>query len=135
MSEQIGLGASGEPVDSSISFESIWKHMVEKIYHPDRFLPVTNVTAIDKDGYVYREMTAPDHRVVKENIYRDEETGKIRFVATDRDEVVINQFHKDTRVIEYWLENNAGQRINWPFLKKPVLDSINKTIEFAKSDP
>ncbi len=55
--EVVGLGVyAASPIKASN--ERVWEAMVDKIYHTDNYLPVTNVkTTVQVPGkHVYREM-------------------------------------------------------------------------------
>ena len=83
--EMVGLGYK-QDVESKATFEELWNVFVVKVYHPDRFLPVTHVkTRENADGSVYREMTMGNGKVMVEDIYMDKEKGEIRFVLLDAD--------------------------------------------------
>eukprot|EP01088_Endostelium_zonatum_P009293 TRINITY_DN2248_c0_g1_i1.p1 TRINITY_DN2248_c0_g1~~TRINITY_DN2248_c0_g1_i1.p1 ORF type:complete len:137 (+),score=41.25 TRINITY_DN2248_c0_g1_i1:136-546(+) len=128
--ELVGLGvtvAIGKDVDQG----KIWASMVDKIYHPDKFLPVSNVKSEDKDGYVYREMTARGE-VIKENIYSNEVTGEIAFVDVGNGETVYNVYHKSEGTIEYWRsKSRGGERIFWEAPASAIRGAIQKTVDFA----
>ena len=146
MSEKEENTLVGPPTE--VPFKYLWKAMVEKVYHPDRFLPVTDVLAVDKtdpasnQAYVHREMTfqppkGPSVRL-KENIYFDEETGRIDFLATDDGSNIVNCVDKKTGVIRYYKETSRGsnEKMDWVGTKldvpKPILITIEKASEYAK---
>jgi hypothetical protein len=124
--------------------------MVEKVYHPDRFLSVTDVLAVDKSDpesnqvYVYREMTlhiaGGTSQRVKEDIYCDEETGRIDFVIIEDGRNIVNCVDKETGVIRYYKETSRGsnEKMDWVWAKldvpKPILITIEKASEYAKEE-
>ena len=133
---------------SSIPFKYLWKAMVEKVYHPDRFLPVADVLAVDKtdpesnQAYVYREMTlklgdGPAQRI-KENIYLDEDAGRIDFVVIDDGSNIVNCIDKETGVIRYYKETSRGSNVKMDWIgaradvPKPILVTIEKALGYSK---
>eukprot|EP00271_Cylindrocystis_brebissonii_P001046 TRINITY_DN11292_c0_g1_i1.p1 TRINITY_DN11292_c0_g1~~TRINITY_DN11292_c0_g1_i1.p1 ORF type:complete len:138 (-),score=25.63 TRINITY_DN11292_c0_g1_i1:583-996(-) len=132
-SGSVGLGYKSEPVTSA-SFPALWKVMVEKIYHPDKFLPVTDVSyETTADGVVHRKMTMiATKESVKEDITTDESTGIIKFAHVDDDIVIVNEIHKEDMTIEYYQTNKAGQRIPWEVPVGMVAKAIQMTIDMAK---
>jgi Domain of unknown function (DUF1857) len=148
MSEKEEYTLVGPPTD--IPFKYLWKAMVEKVYHPDRFLPVTDVLAVDKtdpesnQAYIHREMTLqPADRTplrIKENIYSDEEAGRIDFVTTKDGRNIVNCIDKETGVIRYYKETSRGsnEKIDWVEANlddpKPILVTIEKASEYAKEE-
>lgn len=148
MSEKEEYTLVGPPTD--IPFQYLWKAMIEKVYHPDRFLPVMDVVAVDKtdsesnQAYTYREMTLKltdgTAQRIKENIYCDEEGGRIDFTMTEDGKNVVNCVDKETGVIRYYKETSRGtnERMDWVGAKlnvpEPILITIEKASKYAKEE-
>jgi hypothetical protein len=132
--EIVGLGVRA-PDKINAPYEKIWTTMVDKVYHPDKFLPVTNVKTEDRaPNHVYREMNMENAGTVIEDIYLDKDKGEIRFVVQGNDEVRINKFHKDAdkEYLEYWAENIQGERVSWHAPKSGVLKAMKLTKDTAE---
>eukprot|EP00271_Cylindrocystis_brebissonii_P004358 TRINITY_DN16004_c0_g1_i1.p1 TRINITY_DN16004_c0_g1~~TRINITY_DN16004_c0_g1_i1.p1 ORF type:complete len:143 (-),score=27.94 TRINITY_DN16004_c0_g1_i1:191-619(-) len=128
----VGLGYKSESVTSA-PFSALWKVMVDKVYHPDKFLPVTDVSCeTTADGIVHRKMTMiANKETITEDIVCDESSGIIKFVHVDDDKVIVNELHKEDMTIEYYQTNKAGQRIPWEVQSGGVAKAIQTTIEKA----
>ncbi len=132
--EIVGLGVRA-PDKINAPYEKIWSMMVDKVYHPDKYLPVTNVKTEDRaPNHVYREMSMGNAGIVIEDIYLDKDKGEIRFVVHGKDEVRINKFYKDAdkEYLEYWAENNQGERVSWHAPKSSVLKAMKSTKDAAE---
>ncbi|KAL0477524.1 RNA methyltransferase [Acrasis kona] len=122
---------------TDIPFDVLWPVMVEKIYHPERFLPVTNVISKDvpktddHEAHVYREMTMGP-RTIKERIFSDKEKGVMRFVNVENGETVYNAYFFDKKNIEYWKESKDGERMDLPIPPGNAPGPIDKTYEKAQ---
>eukprot|EP01111_Echinosteliopsis_oligospora_P009975 TRINITY_DN3018_c0_g1_i1.p1 TRINITY_DN3018_c0_g1~~TRINITY_DN3018_c0_g1_i1.p1 ORF type:complete len:139 (-),score=24.54 TRINITY_DN3018_c0_g1_i1:13-429(-) len=114
-------------------FDKIWKYMIDKVYHPDKYLPVSNVKSEQRGDVVYREMTYRDI-VKREDIVCNEDAAEIKFISTEKDEVVFNKYDKTTQRISYWLENKNGEPIYWAVPASIVVKSIATTKESAEKD-
>ncbi|UJR13004.1 hypothetical protein I4U23_000030 [Adineta vaga] len=124
-----GYGVKGDRINAS--FESVWKAMLDSIYHPEKYIPVKNVKIIDNDDHIYREMLHEDGFLHKEKIFCDREKGEFTFIDPG-DFVHKNKYYKDEQVLEYWLENYQGERISWKEPKVLILSAIKKTQELAE---
>jgi len=63
------------------SFEVIWNLLVEKVYHPEKYLPVEDVAVEQRDGKLVRHMyLTPMEIVMTEEICINREDFTIRFV-------------------------------------------------------
>ncbi len=111
--DNTGEGVFGPPTD--VPFVQLWKALVDKIKNPRRYLgaDVIDVKSEDHDGYVYREMGLANGAVMKEKIYANEELGRVEYRVVDADMIVVNQYHKDRKCIEYCIENRNGKKLGW----------------------
>lgn len=50
----------------------------------------------------------------------------------DGNEVIFNKYHKDTKKLEYYMENKKGERIVWKVAADVVLKSMKTTKEHAE---
>ena len=132
----VGLGYK-QAVDNSASFDDLWKVFVMKVYHPDRFLPVTDVKTRDNaDGSVYREMSLHG-TVIIETIYLDKEKGEVRFVVLrpdgqESDLEHVNALYRGTPMqIEYYQRKVGGERVSWETPRKLVAAAIRKQLDLA----
>jgi len=117
----------------TIPAENVWAAMIQKIYHPEKFLPVNDVQTIDivSGRHIYRKMNFLGF-IMKEDVYLDPANYKIRFEVIDDDAVHINIYHPDTGVAEYYQENKKGERIIWPVPKTMVFHAMSQTKEMAE---
>ena len=77
------LDNKGYAADITAPWYLLWGMLVEKIKHPDKFLPAKNVKIEGEGpGYVDRYMEVGD-RVFRERITWDEATGTVKFAARD----------------------------------------------------
>jgi 6-phosphogluconolactonase len=131
---------------SSLPFHSIWPAMVEKIQHPYKYLPVTDVSSSVRTGtdkkpaHVYREMKLiPTGEVSHEEIFADERNGRIDFISVAGDDrTVVNKYWAETGEVEYWQESTESRkRTRWQgVVNSTVLHAIEMTetraVEMAK---
>jgi len=70
---------------AGVTKAAVWKESSNKIYHPDQYLPVTDVvTRTNADGSVWRSMKMiPTGETIVETIVADESTGLIKFHVLD----------------------------------------------------
>jgi hypothetical protein len=129
----VGLGLR-LPTPIRAPRERVWAAMVDKIYHTEKYLPVTDVKATDiKPGYhAYREMRLQGETLI-ENIYFDESRCEIRATFMDNDEIHFNVYNPDTGILEYWQENTKGERIPWRVSKAIVLKAMEATKHAAEA--
>jgi len=127
--EVTGLGYTGDVVNAP--FEDVWHFMVHKVYNPTQYIGATDVVTKDEEGYVFREMSVHGNHK-KEHIYLDKDNGIIAFHDIANDEVIINQYHKATKRIEYWKENKDGHRIHWEAPAHIIANAIRITKEQAE---
>ena len=117
----VGFGYRS-PFTIDLPFERVWAAMIDKVYHTGKYLPVINVKTEERPTHVYREMTMispsqnanySDGRIYKQEIYLDKDNAEMRFVCVDVDEVHINKYHKDEKVLEYYAMNKKDERQFW----------------------
>lgn len=115
--------------------EEIWAAMIQKVYQPEKFLPVTNVKITDviPGRHAQREMVLMGH-TIREEIYLHESCYKIRGVALDEDSVHINEYSPDTGILEYYQENGKGERTSWKVPKAFALMAMEKTKDLAQEE-
>ncbi|UJR13056.1 hypothetical protein I4U23_000082 [Adineta vaga] len=128
----VGLGYSS-PYTITAPFDRVWAAMLDKVYHAEKYCPrwVKGVKAEDRSPtHIYREIDI--HGELRhEDVFLDKDNGEMRFVDVENDEVRVNKFHKDEKVLEFWLENKKGQRIPWDNLQDEILLLMNSTRDFA----
>ena len=131
--ETVGLGTQ-LPTPIHAPRERVWAAMVDKMYHTEKYLPVTNVKTKDivTGRHAYREMLLQG-KTVKENVYFDESRCEIRAEIIDADEIHLNWYNPDTGILEYWQENAKGERIPWDVPKAVVIKAMEKTKEVAEA--
>jgi hypothetical protein len=80
MAEQVGVAGAALDVDPAVKLENLIIVLKDKILHPDKYLPVSNVfTRPSDDGKgTYREMSLGPNRII-ENIYWDQEELEVQF--------------------------------------------------------
>mmetsp|Transcript_29791 Transcript_29791/g.91404 ORF Transcript_29791/g.91404 Transcript_29791/m.91404 type:complete len:218 (+) Transcript_29791:1953-2606(+) len=142
----VGLGYCSEPI-TGVSEDALWDAMVEKIKRPDKFLPVTEVSTVDKQSqsgpFVRRSMKfigpGPlNGTAITENIYQDKSTGEIRFVILDAsdketDDEIVNAMHRNPIRIEYFKRTvHKKERVHFKAPTAGVVKSIATTVEMAK---
>lgn len=130
--EIAGMGVRS-PTSIKAPVEQVWAAMVDKMYNPEKYLPVTNpeITIIIPEHHIYREMYYKGN-IIKENVYFDQSNYEIHSAAVDKDHVHVNIYHPDTGILEYWQEDSKGERIEWQVPRAVVLgamEMIKKTAE------
>jgi hypothetical protein len=143
----VGSGYCSEPI-TGVGEDAVWAAMVSKIKMPDKFLPVDEVSTLDKRSaagpYIWRTMRFKGAgpltgTVIVEHIYAERETGEIRFVILDpqcneTDEEIVNAMHTSPLRIEYFKRSvSTKKRIHFPAPRISVISSISKTVELAKA--
>merc|ERR1719219_2008720 len=75
------------------SFEVVWNLLVEKVHHPQKYLPVEDVAVEHRDGKWIRHMyLTPMELVITEEIIVDESNYKISFIDTNYPQLeIVNQ--------------------------------------------
>ena len=133
-------------IDPRISTEKVWKVLLEKISHPDRFLDVKDVVArISDDGLgTYREMTTcfmtatgkPERRVI-ENIYALEDKLEVLFIVIGDENEHVNAIITNpdgSRKLEFFLRNaTTKERVPWDVPKFAPLTGVKKVLDKAAS--
>ena len=110
--------------------------LVDKVQHPDSYLPVTDVVARPSaDGRgTYREMSLGARRII-ENIYEDEAALLVRFVVVDAATEHVNEITTDAagvRRLEFYLRDSATRaRVHWNAPMAAALGGIAKVLAKA----
>ncbi|BFZ53027.1 hypothetical protein PYCC9005_000050 [Savitreella phatthalungensis] len=137
--DQKDHGVLGPQTD--LPTEQMWKALVDKIRHPDLYLP--GIVAVSwrnsDDGSVYREMTVEmptTTAVMIEDIYAIKEQYRIEFRIRDSPYNVVNQYHPDKKAIEYFVEEKETHKNvgwwNWPNAREGTYSHISGQYERAK---
>ena len=138
--EIVGLGAS-LPIEDSVSSDSVWKVLLEKIQNPQLFLPVEDVISRTSDDGLgtYREMTIPSMNArMIENIYVDKSIWEVKFVRTDTslEHVNIITDVDGVRKLEFYQRDSiTKERVPWHAPKEVALGGISKVLKRAKELP
>ncbi len=131
--EQVGLGA-GIPIPDDITTDAVWEILIDKISHPYRYLPVTDVITRPSDDGIgtYREMSLGPRRII-ENIYH--KPYEVKFCVTNDESEHVNVIHiePNNRSVEFYLRNTKTlERMHWSAPKPMVLAAITKIYEAAR---
>lgn len=143
---KVGTGISSDLIEPSISREMLNRAMKEKIYNPERYLPVNNVVTEDKGDHVWRRMHYVGQgflrdRDIEENIYWDDDHDIIRFVTLDdqgeeTNEEEVNELLKDHTgryQLHYYLrDKRTGEVLDWDAQARPVRKAIDLTLSAAQ---
>jgi len=105
------------------SFEVVWNLLVEKVHHPEKYLPVEDVAVEHRDGRWIRHMyLTPMELVITEEINVDETDNTVKFVDNNYPDLeIVNMLEKtdDPKVqkIVFFKQNRETQmRISNPQL-------------------
>eukprot|EP00128_Syssomonas_multiformis_P006530 Colp12_sorted_trinity150504_noHs@34754 len=145
-SDSVALGLTSDVVH--IDPTAVWKVMVDKIFSPNKFLPVSDVKIEHKDGYTWRSMLiVPTKVTMIENIYANEKNHMIRFVILNSDgsegpfEIInkLNILDPSTNActLEYYKRkttssaDSSEERVFWEATRAMVAGSFAKTFELA----
>merc|ERR1719397_1599231 len=100
------------------SFDVLWNLLVEKVHHPEKYLPVEDVAVEHRDGKWVRHMyLAPMELVITEEISINEENHTIKFVDHNYPDLeIVNSVEKTDnenkqRVLFYKQHRETGMRI------------------------
>mmetsp|Transcript_77644 Transcript_77644/g.214568 ORF Transcript_77644/g.214568 Transcript_77644/m.214568 type:complete len:177 (+) Transcript_77644:14-544(+) len=144
--EQAGCGCCSAPIEGPL-VASIWAAMCTKVWSPEDFLPVKDGECRSLgEATLWRRMTffgpGPLHGItVYEHIYMDEVKLEIRFVhlADDGQEgptETVNALLLRPNRLEYYERDRATcRRVHWPAPQAVVMQSIERTVELALSQP
>lgn len=105
------------------SHEVIWNLLVEKVHHPEKYLPVEDVAVEHRDGKWIRHMyLSPMELVITEEITVDEQKRKICFVDTNYPDLeIVNELSTTNdpevqRVVFYKQNSDTLEKISNPQL-------------------
>jgi len=114
--EVVGLGVRSEEV-KGVSHDALWRSMMASIREPARFFPCSDVSILERQGFVQRTLTANGETYL-ENIYADEASCEIVYrkltngAETDIERVLAVRTHP--LQIEFHQRNTAdGFRVQW----------------------
>lgn len=100
------------------SFDVIWNLLVEKVHHPEKYLPVEDVAVEHRDGKWVRHMyLAPMELVITEEISINELNHTIKFVDHNYPDLeIVNSVEKTDndnkqRILFYKQHRETGMRI------------------------
>merc|ERR1719427_2507137 len=100
------------------SFDVIWNLLVEKVHHPEKYLPVEDVAVEHRDGKWVRHMyLTPMALVITEEISVDEEKHVIKFVDHNYPDLeIVNALERTEdptkqRVIFYKQNRETGMKL------------------------
>lgn len=138
-------GVTSDPI-TDVPKERLWGPLVDKVYHPDRYIPVDDVTTEEKGDHVWRRMHYCGEGIMKdkdivENIYLDKDHDAIRFVALDpegkeKDEEIINEVVEDDSgkpCLHYYLRlKSTGQPLHWNAPAHINLKDMEKVVDAAR---
>merc|ERR1719427_1931523 len=117
------------------SFDVIWNLLVEKVHHPEKYLPVEDVGVEHRDGKWVRHMyLAPMELVITEEISINEEDHTIRFVDNNYPDLEIVNAIETTdnpnkqRILFYKQERETGARI----ANKQLVQIFTTDLHFLK---
>merc|ERR1719427_521141 len=105
------------------SFDVIWNLLVEKVHHPEKYLPVEDVAVEHRNGKWVRHMyLTPMALVITEEICVNEDTHTIKFIDHNYPDMeIINALEKTDdpkkqRVIFYKQNRETGVKVGNPQL-------------------
>merc|ERR1719210_1565509 len=133
--EVVGLGVRSEEV-KGVSHDALWRSMMASIREPARFFPCSDVSILERQGFVQRTLTANGETYL-ENIYADEASCEIVYrkltngAETDIERVVAVRTHP--LQIEFHQRNKAdGFRVQWDMPKSAPLGSVEAFVREAQ---
>merc|ERR1719210_3273461 len=133
--EVVGLGVRSEEV-KGVSHDALWRSMMASIREPARFFPCSDVSILERQGFVQRTLTANGETYL-ENIYADEASCEIVYrkltngAETDIERVVAVRTHP--LQIEFHQRNTAdGFRVQWDMPKSAPLAAVDTFVREAK---
>lgn len=146
---EVGLGYCSSGLDG-VSRTHVFKAMMHKIDHPERFLPVSKVSVRPAvgpaafEGALWRSMQydgpGPLHgQTVVEHIYADGVEGEIRFVGLDAKgsegplEIVNTLLRNPLRIEYYQRDRVTLQRVSWAAPVASAADAIEATLRLAQA--
>jgi len=126
-----------EMVESFIdaSFDLLWNLLVEKVHHPEKYLPVEDVAVEHREGKWVRHMfLAPMELVITEEISINEEDHTIKFVDNNYPDLeIVNALEKTDnenkqRILFYKQHRETGMRI----ANKQLVQIFTTDLHFLK---
>jgi len=114
------------------SFDVVWKLLVEKVHHPEKYLPVEDVGVEHRDGKWMRHMfLIPMEIVITEEIKIDKEAFTIKFIDSNFPGLeIVNAVERTEdpnkqRVIFYKQNRNTGIKIRSARLQQMFLTDVH----------
>ena len=136
----VGIDGAFVEIVESLSSERIWEVLIDKIQHPNSYLPVTDVKCrVSDDGLgTYREMTfISSGNIIIENIYADREIFEVKFVVKDDEKehvnIILTSAETGQRRLEFYARHSVTkERVFWSAPRLLAIGGINKVLEKAR---
>ena len=125
--EETGLGSS-MPIEDSLPTSKVWAVLLDKIQHPDKFLPVNDIVTRPIEGGTYREMSmtvaGKANRIV-EHIFANEAEGTVVFIN-------VGDLNADSEHVNRITDGPAGRALEFYSRKRSTKasSSLSKCFEF-----
>merc|ERR1712203_1024413 len=137
----VGMGWTS-PTVTSTNLDGLWAAMVYKARNPQKFMDVSNVTVIDRPGFIARSMTInPNGKRSEEHIYANEKTGEMIYRQVDPDtkqetgdERVIAVKENPLRMEFFHRHVSDGYRVYWQAPVGAVQGMVQELINYAASN-
>jgi len=137
----VGMGWTS-PTVTSTNLDGLWAAMVYKARNPQKFMDVSNVTVVDRPGFIARSMTInPNGKRSEEHIYANEKTGEMIYRQVDpdtkqetEDERVIAVKENPLRMEFFHRHVSDGYRVYWQAPVGAVQGMVQELINYAASN-
>merc|ERR1740116_59941 len=137
----VGMGWTS-PAVTTCSSDGLWAAMVYKARNPQKFMDVSNVTVVDRPGFIARSMTInPNGKRSEEHIYANEKTGEMIYRQVDpdtkqetEDERVIAVKESPLRMEFFHRHVSDGYRVYWQAPVGSVQGMVQELINYAASN-